>query len=155
VQRDRKHAAGIGALAIQHIEGTADHVAKLARRNVHAFIGGLVVGLLRIGHRDQAAAAVEMHDVGLVVVAPVAHISAAFSSQQIERLPGFLQPRTEPALRPGPGGTFDGREGAFDDLDLLTGRRLIQPAGVAFIVAHPFPFALVALLDDDGMVVAQ
>src|ERR1700730_6227833 len=30
VQRDRKHAAGIGALAVQHIEGTADHVAKLA-----------------------------------------------------------------------------------------------------------------------------
>src|ERR1700730_19203111 len=27
VQRDRKHAAGIGALAVQHLEGTADHVA--------------------------------------------------------------------------------------------------------------------------------
>src|SRR5260370_38317036 len=32
---------------------------------------------------------------------------------------------------------------------------LVQAAGIAFVVAHPFPLTLVALLDDDWMVVAQ
>src|SRR5215831_10402198 len=59
VQRNRKYAAGIAALAIQHIKSTADHVAELARRRAHAFIGGFVVGLLRIRHPDQAAAVIE------------------------------------------------------------------------------------------------
>src|SRR5579871_412513 len=72
MERNWKHAAGIGALTIEHIEAAADHVAKLGRRYVHALISGFVVGLLRIGHRHEATTAVEMHDVGLVVIAPVA-----------------------------------------------------------------------------------
>src|SRR5262249_53414643 len=96
-----------------------------------------------------------MHDVGLIVVGPVAHVSAALRGQEIERIPGFLQPRTEPAFWPHPGGAFDRCEGALDDLSLLARRRLVQPAGIAFVVAHPFPVALVALLDDDWMVIAQ
>src|SRR5579883_3264488 len=155
VERDWKHTTGIGALSIEHVERSADHVAELGRRYMHPFVGRLVVGLLRIRYRDQAAAVIEVHDIGLIVVAPVAHISAALRGQEIERIPGFLQSRTEPAFWPHPGGAFDRCEGAFDDVSLFARRRVIQPAGIAFVMAHPFPSALVALLDDDRMVIAQ
>src|SRR6266849_5363814 len=155
MQRDRHDAPGLFAFAIEHVEGAADHLLELVGRDVHALIGRLVVALLRIGHREDAPAAVQVHDIGLVVVAPVALIDAALRRQKVERVPGLLQSGAQPALDGRARRARDRLEGALDDLRLLAGRRLVEPARVALVVAHPLPFALVALLDDDRMGVAQ
>jgi hypothetical protein len=56
MQRDRHHAAGCLALAIEHVEGAADHALELVGRDEHALVGRLVVALLRIGHGENASA---------------------------------------------------------------------------------------------------
>src|SRR6202034_577647 len=73
----------------------------------------------------------------------------------VEGAPGFLQAGAEPTHRPPPGRLRDGGERAPDNAGLLAGRRLVQPARIALVVAHPFPLAPVALLDDGRMVGAQ
>src|ERR1700722_17293047 len=72
MQSDRQHPAGRLALAIEHVEGAADLVLEFFGRDEHVLIGRLVVALLRVRHRDDLLAAVEVHHIGLVVVAPVA-----------------------------------------------------------------------------------
>src|SRR3977135_3107011 len=99
VQRNRHDAARFGALAIEHIELPADHLAELVGGTVRAFEHWLVVYLVAIGHRGEAAAAIEAHRIGLVVVGPVADIIATLGGKQIERVPGLLQTGAQPAGR--------------------------------------------------------
>jgi hypothetical protein len=155
MQRNRHHAAGLRALAVEHVEGAADHLLELVGGEQEALVGRLVVGLLRVGYRDQPAPAVEVHDVGLIVVAPVADVFATLRRQQVERVPGLLQAGAKPPLGRRAGRPRDGLEGALDDLRLLAGRRLVEAARVALVVAHPLPLPLLALLDDDRMAVAE
>ena len=115
----------------------------------------LVVDLVAVRDGDEPAAAVEAHDVGLVVVGPVADIFAAFRRQQIGRVPGLLQPGAEPAGRPRAGRLCDRRERAVDDAFLLAGRRFVEPPRVALAMPHPFPAELLALCDDLGMLRAK
>src|SRR5712691_5123483 len=142
VQRDRHDAPGFGALAVEHVELPADHLAELVGGAVRPLEHRLVVDLVAVGHRDQPAAALEAHDIGLVVVGPVADIFRALGREQIKRVPGLLQPGAEPAYRPRAGRLLDGRERAADDARLLAGRRLVEPAGIALAMPHPFPAQL-------------
>src|SRR6185436_7469812 len=88
-------------------------------------------------------------------VAPVGDILAAVIDQMVERVPGFLQPRAEPALHRFAGVLLDRREGVADDLRLLARPSLVETAGVALVVAHPLPLALLAFLHDPGMLRAK
>ena len=152
---DRHHPAGLRAFAVEHVELPADHVAKLVGRAVLALEHRLVVDLLRIRHGDEPPPVLERHHIGLIVIDPVADIFAALRRQQVERVPGLLQAGAQPADRPGPGGGLDGGKGARDDAGFLARRRLVEPARIALVVAHPLPAAPVALLDDGGMPGAQ
>src|SRR5262245_28555770 len=73
----------------------------------------------------------------------------------IERAPGFLQPRAEPADRALAAGLRNGVECGADDLRLLLGRHLVEATRIALVVAHPFPAPLLAFLDDLRMVQAD
>src|SRR5262249_16714231 len=98
--------------------------------------------LVAIGHRDEPPAAVEAHDVGLVVVGPVADIFAALRRQEFEGVPGLLQARAQPADRPRTGGVRDRRQRARDDRLFLARRRFVEAARIAFAMTHPLPAAL-------------
>src|SRR5262249_56954405 len=91
----------------------------------------LVVELLGIGHGDDRAAAVEVHHVGLVVVAPVADVFAAGGGEMIKGIPGLLEARAEPARRTLAGVLLDRAKGIADDLRLLPGSGLVETTGVA------------------------
>src|SRR5262249_45895933 len=108
-----------------------------------------------IGHGDERAAAIETHQIGLVVVAPVADVFAARGGEVIERVPGLLQARAEPPRRALARVLLDGDQGIADDLSLLARSGLIETASVAFVMSHPLPLALRAFLDDLRMLRAQ
>ena len=152
---DRHDAARLRAFAVEHVELPADHVAELAGGAMLALEHRLVVDLLRIRHGHHLPPARERHRIGLIVIDPIADIFATLRRQEVERVPGLLQAGAEPTDRPRPGRFRDGGQGAGDDAGLLAGRRLVQPARVALVVAHPFPPAPVALLDDGRMLGAQ
>ena len=110
---------------------------------------------MAVGHADQRLPAVERHDVGLIVVGPVADVIATLGGEVIERVPGLLQAGAEPAARPRAGRLLDGRERVLDDARLFARRRRVEAAGIAFAMAHPFPAPLVAFLDDRGVLGAK
>src|SRR4029077_3891153 len=139
MDRDRHDAARLRALAIEHVELPADHVAELIGGPVEFLKSRLVVDLVAIGHADQRFAAVERHDVGLIVVGPVADVIASFGGEVIERVPGLLQAGAEPAARPRAGRLLDGRKRTLDDARLFAGRRGVEAARIAFAMPHPFP----------------
>ena len=155
MDRDRHHAAGLGALAIEHVELAADHLLEFGRRAMRPLEHRLVVDLLAVGHGNQPLAAVERHQRGLVVMHPIGHVFAAIGGEQIDRVPGLLQAGAEPADRTLPRSFLDGRERAMDDASLFVGRHLVEPARVGLVVAHPLPAKLVAFLDDRRMLHAQ
>ena len=128
-----------------------DPGARLVQPLEHRF----VVDLVAVGHRDEPSAAVEAHDVGLVVVGPVADVFAAFRRQEVEGVPGLLQARAQPADRPRTGGVRNGRQRAPNDRLFLPRRRFVEAAGVAFAVTHPLPAALSTFVDDLGMIGAE
>src|SRR6478609_5165457 len=155
VQRNRHDPSRFRALAIEHVELPADHLAEFIGGAVRALEHRLVVDLVAIGHGDETAATLEAHRIGLVVISPVAHILATFGSEEVERVPGLLQTGAEPADRARAAGLGDGRERALDDPLFLAGRRFVEAPGIAFAMPHPFPAELLALGDDFGMVRAE
>src|SRR4051812_15373509 len=155
VQRNRHDAARFGALAIEHIELPADHLAELVGGTVRAFEHRLVVDLVAVGHRDQTPPRIEAHRIGLVIVGPVADILATLGGKQIERVPGLLQTGAQPADRACAARLGNGREGALDDPTFLAGRGFVQAAGVAFAMTHPFPAQLLPLRNDLGMMCTE
>src|SRR5262245_3312998 len=145
VERDRHNAPAFRALAIEHVELPADHLAEFVGGSVRALEHRLVVDLVAVRHGNEAPPAIEAHDIGLVVIGPIADVFAALRSQEIERAPGLLQARAEPSCRPHTGRLGDGRERALDDAGLFARRRLVEPARVALATAHPLPAARLAL----------
>src|SRR5262249_51708249 len=98
----------------------------------------------------------ERHRVGLIVVGtPICDIFATCLHQEIERVPSLLQSRAQPADRTCAAHSCDGIERVADDRGLLFDWHFVEAAGVALVVAHPFPATLLAFLDDFRMVDAD
>ena len=70
-------------------------------------ISGNFDGLFGIFFGKDGVIAAYVHEVGLIVVDPVGDINAALSGQMIERVPGFLQARSQPSQGPAAGGLLD------------------------------------------------
>ena len=148
---DRHDPAGFGALAKEHVEGAANQVAE--------FVGAVTPARKRACrwpaayrarkrgcHRHRGAS-----DRAGRRCTSRTH-TGTLGSEEVERVPGLLQAGTQPASRPRAGNPSDGRKAAPDDQRFLARRRLIEAAGIGFIVPHPLPATLIAFLDDDRMV---
>src|SRR5258708_20092425 len=84
----------------------------------------------------------------MVVGTPIGDILAGGVCQQIERVPGLLQSRTEPTDRTFPARASNRVERIADDLRLFVGWHFIETDGISLIVPHPFPMALLAFFDN-------
>src|SRR6266571_899645 len=155
VQGDRHDAARFGAFFVEHVELAHDHVAELRRGAVAPLERRLVVDLGAVGHGHEPPSALELHHIRLIVVHPVADVLAAFGGEKFERVPGFLQPRAQPAGRPRAGRFRDRVERAADGAALLARPQLVEPPRVALVVPHELPVARLALVDDLGVLRAQ
>ena len=151
MQRDRHHAP---AFPVEHFELAPDHALEFFGRDVVVFDRHLVVDLRRVRNRAQAPRA-EIHDVGLVVVHPVGDVLAAELGEVVERMPGLLQARAEPAGDLAPGGGGDALEGRAHHLALAALGELVQAAHVRLVVSHELPAELLRFVDDLRVRVAQ
>src|SRR5262249_58093244 len=115
MERNGHDAAGLRSLTVEHVELPADHVAKFFCRAVRPLEHGLVVDLLTVWHREDLTPAIERHDIGLIVVGPVADILASCCGKKIERVPGLLQTGAQPADRSRARCFLDGCPGAMHD----------------------------------------
>jgi len=116
----------------------------------------LIVDVVAVGQRYDCFAVAQRHNVGLIVVgAPVRDIFAARLRQVIECIPGFLQSGTKPTNGTLAAGARNGIERIANDFWFVLGRHLIEPIGIALIVSHPFPAALLTLFHDFRMVHAD
>src|SRR5258706_293179 len=155
MQGDRHDAPRLGAFFVENFELPDDHVAELVRRAVALLERRLVVDLRAVGHGHEPPPAPELHRIGLIVVHPVADVLAAFRRQKFERVPGFLEPRAEPADGPRARRLRDRVERAADGAALLARAQLVQAPRVALVVPHELPLARPAFLDDLGMLTAE
>src|SRR5579863_623000 len=144
VDRDRHHAARLRALAVEHVELAANHLAEFVGGAVKLLKRRFVVYLVAIGHAHQRPPTIERHEVGLVVVGPVADVIAILAGEEIERVPSLLQAGAEPAGRARTRRPRDGRKSVLDNARLVTRRRGVEPPRIAFAMTHPFPLPLVA-----------
>ena len=90
------------ALPIENLSNCRqDHLLKFSRRSVHLLKGRLVVDVMTIRQaRHAAAAAIQIHRIRLVVVAPIAHILNPPRLRANRACPRFPADRT-PANPPG------------------------------------------------------
>src|SRR5215216_3361574 len=84
VETDRHHAAGLGAVLVEHIELVADHAAEILRTLLELEESRNVIDLGRIGQRDHRPR-VDPHRIRLLVVHPVADVFDAVFGQEVER----------------------------------------------------------------------
>ncbi len=155
MDRNMHYARNRRTLAIKSIELVANDIAEFLRREVRGLERVLVIDAIAVRYRDQRLFG-DMHQIGLIVVrSPVRDIVDAFLGQMVQRFPCLLQAWAKPAARPGAGDAFDRVEGRPDHRALFLRWNFVQPAGVRLIVTHPLPAALVAFLDDLGMLKAN
>src|SRR6266487_5432609 len=155
MQGDRHDAARLGAFFVENVELPDDHVAEFLGSAVALLERRLVVDLGAVGHGHEPPSALAPHHVRLAVVHPVTHVLAAFGGEEFERVPGFLEPRAQPADRPRAGRFRDRVERAADGPALASRPQLVQAPRVALVVPHELPFACLAFLDDLGMLHAE
>jgi hypothetical protein len=134
----------------------ADHVLEIAGSHVGTFERLFIVDVVAVGQRYDRFSVAQRHGVGLVIVgAPVRNILAARRNEVIERIPGLLQSGAEPTYGTLSARPRDGIERSADDLSLILRLHFIEADGIAPVMAHPFPAALLTLLDDLGMMHAD
>src|SRR5207237_9919059 len=79
---------------------------------------------------------------------PVGDVLAAELGEVVERVPGLLQARAEPAGDLAPGGGGDALEGRAHHLALAALGELVQAAHVRLVVSHELPAELLRFVDD-------
>ena len=154
MQADRHHAAGRGALLVEHVELIADHLAENLRALMQIEERRNVVDLHRIGHGDHRAL-LHPHRVGLVIVDPVADIVDAVLGQDIERAHGLAQSRAEPAARRFADALGDRSHDCLDERAFLRFRLAGEQGGIVVAMAHPLPVEFSSLFDDARIALAD
>ena len=99
VERDAHHQRRVGRLLEHLVEGVDDHVGELRRADLARDDRRDVVELLRVGHREDAAAVAHAQEDRLVVHRPVEEVAVAGFGEEVGRHAALRNPRSEPALR--------------------------------------------------------
>jgi hypothetical protein len=151
MQADRHDPRDRGALLIQTLELVDGAAVEPVRRELLQGVHRDVIGLERVGDRDERSRPGLDHH-GLVVEHPVGDIRDALLAQEVRRLLGLGQARALPAARCRASEALDGFDRVADRPALV-----IEPVHRALheAVAHEFPACGQRRLGDARIAVAD
>ena len=104
VEVDDHHSTGLGAVAVQPVEGVHDNLAILINQS-KSVKWMTLSSRSRSTPSENSSPSRDVHPIGLLVVGPVADVPNAFRGEQVRRAsstPGTRGPATRPVACPSP-----------------------------------------------------